>query len=336
MHRLQTFVQLRLRRDIVGLILNFFYSMISYFQDIEHHIIKHIQLAESRLLIAVAWFTNTNIGKEIIKKNSLDIEIIVDDNKINRECKNLLELQSNNVDLTFVKDLTKNYYLMHNKFCVIDNKIVITGSYNWTHAANSNDENITISIDCENAALYTHEFRRIKHLKFPNENIFLSDEESNEITEIIYDQLLLLLKANINSLEKRLFFDWTNEKIKNKIRVIDERLRNTLQSKVGQLGIYMDLIGKYGFEYKLLSTEQEKVEARDNFRKKGLDEIDFYLHREFQFFKLKAIKKLQDNYGRLLEKESTDFDRMQKIVKVHSFITKEKNDIAIDIKLTAI
>ena len=36
---------------------------------------------------------------------------------------------------------------MHNKFCVIDGKHVITGSYNWTHRAKSNDENITVFSD---------------------------------------------------------------------------------------------------------------------------------------------------------------------------------------------
>jgi phosphatidylserine/phosphatidylglycerophosphate/cardiolipin synthase-like enzyme len=32
---------------------------------------------------------------------------------------------------------------MHNKFCVIDDK-VITGSYNWTYHANLNNENIVV------------------------------------------------------------------------------------------------------------------------------------------------------------------------------------------------
>jgi len=36
---------------------------------------------------------------------------------------------------------------MHNKFCVIDSKTVVTGSYNWTKKAQSNYENITIIKD---------------------------------------------------------------------------------------------------------------------------------------------------------------------------------------------
>lgn len=35
--------------------------------------------------------------------------------------------------------------MMRNKFCVIANKVVITGSYNWTNKAKVNDENIMVT-----------------------------------------------------------------------------------------------------------------------------------------------------------------------------------------------
>lgn len=307
-----------------------------YFQDIEHHIIRHIRLAQSRLLVAVAWFTNKEIGQEIIEKKSLDIEIIVDDNQKNRECRNLSNLQAHNIDLTFVKDLTKYYYLMHNKFCIIDNKTVITGSYNWTVNANTNDENISIFNNQTTAALYAQEFRRIKDLKFPSDNISISNEEAIEIIELMYSQLLQLLKDNINKLEKGLFTKWTDTKIKNKIRAIHERLRNTLHSKVGYFGIYHELIDKYGFEYNTRASEEEKAKARYNFKKRGLDEFENNIHREFQFFKIKTIVKLAGNYALLLNKKSNDLAEMEKILKIFEFITKERIDIANEIQLSSI
>lgn len=36
---------------------------------------------------------------------------------------------------------------MHNKFCVIDGKTVINGSYNWTYSATSNEENVNVVTD---------------------------------------------------------------------------------------------------------------------------------------------------------------------------------------------
>jgi phosphatidylserine/phosphatidylglycerophosphate/cardiolipin synthase-like enzyme len=49
--------------------------------------------------------------------------------------------------------------LMHQKFSVIDRKIVLTGSYNWTHAAdNFNDENLLLFRD---AGPLAEEYRRV-------------------------------------------------------------------------------------------------------------------------------------------------------------------------------
>ena len=51
---------------------------------------------------------------------------------------------------------------MHNKYCVIDNQIVITGSYNWSkNAENKNDENATVMYDFDRASDYSVEFRKM-------------------------------------------------------------------------------------------------------------------------------------------------------------------------------
>lgn len=51
---------------------------------------------------------------------------------------------------------------MHNKFCVIDNQKVITGSYNWSeNAENKNDENAAVVYDNDIASYYSVEFRRL-------------------------------------------------------------------------------------------------------------------------------------------------------------------------------
>ena len=53
---------------------------------------------------------------------------------------------------------------MHNKFCVIDNQLIVTGSYNWTNNAESqNDENVTIMKDPESATNYSLEFKKLKN-----------------------------------------------------------------------------------------------------------------------------------------------------------------------------
>ena len=51
---------------------------------------------------------------------------------------------------------------MYTKFCVIDNQVVITGSYNWTNNAEfKNEENISIIENNEIASDYSVKFRQL-------------------------------------------------------------------------------------------------------------------------------------------------------------------------------
>jgi len=52
--------------------------------------------------------------------------------------------------------------LMHNKFAVVDDSITLTGSFNWTRAAESaNDENLLKIVSPELAAQYAEEFSEL-------------------------------------------------------------------------------------------------------------------------------------------------------------------------------
>jgi phosphatidylserine/phosphatidylglycerophosphate/cardiolipin synthase-like enzyme len=52
--------------------------------------------------------------------------------------------------------------LMHHKVIIIDQKIVITGSYNFTNSAETtNDENVVIIFSPEVAAQYMGEFQHV-------------------------------------------------------------------------------------------------------------------------------------------------------------------------------
>ena len=51
---------------------------------------------------------------------------------------------------------------MHNKYLVIDDEIVLTGSFNWTHkAVTSNKENIVIIQDKNTTASFSQNFEEL-------------------------------------------------------------------------------------------------------------------------------------------------------------------------------
>jgi phosphatidylserine/phosphatidylglycerophosphate/cardiolipin synthase-like enzyme len=52
--------------------------------------------------------------------------------------------------------------MMHNKFCIIDLKIVIHGSYNWTNRAKFNNETIEVVSSHEVAEKFSDQFIQLK------------------------------------------------------------------------------------------------------------------------------------------------------------------------------
>ena len=51
---------------------------------------------------------------------------------------------------------------MHHKFAVLDNSVVVTGSFNWTmQAVKNNQENILFYENPEIASQYTKEFEKL-------------------------------------------------------------------------------------------------------------------------------------------------------------------------------
>ncbi len=128
------------------------------FEKIQTDIIRHINEAKLSIHIAMAWFTNQTIADALKEKakDNVDVKLV-----INQDYTNV----TNGADLSglcykFIK--AKNGGIMHNKFCVIDNRIVITGSYNWSvKAETKNDENILIDTNIDTVMKFSVKFKNL-------------------------------------------------------------------------------------------------------------------------------------------------------------------------------
>jgi len=132
------------------------------FENIQQRIIEEIDKAEFLIWIAVAWFTDRDIALKLYekKKQGINIEIIVIDDEINNKVAYKIYKYFN-----VIKVLPSGKYknIMHHKFCVIDLKKVIHGSYNWSVKAQYNNETVSI---IENKALsekFAREFIKLKN-----------------------------------------------------------------------------------------------------------------------------------------------------------------------------
>lgn len=120
-----------------------------YFENIHYQIIRYISEAEKSLKICVAWFTDMQIYKSILvaQNRGVKVYIIVANHEFNKSSKvDFKELLKNNGYVGYIGNINDGSQdrFMHNKFCIIDDNVVVTGSYNWTYKARLNDENIII------------------------------------------------------------------------------------------------------------------------------------------------------------------------------------------------
>ena len=116
--------------------------------------------ADSSVLVAVYSLTSLDLSRSLVnaKKRGVDVRIITDNLQAEGRYSKSQYLLDNGVTVQYDDD---NGY-MHHKFAVIDNKILFTGSYNWSNSAETrNDENLLQINDKELADFFSREFDRL-------------------------------------------------------------------------------------------------------------------------------------------------------------------------------
>lgn len=132
-----------------------------HFEQIQSQIIAEIKKAKFFIWVAVAWLTDRVLLKELKEKQKegVNIQIVAMDDEINSTLKPLVKHHFE-AHYKLPKGVYKN--LMHNKFCIIDMRTVIHGSYNWTVKAQYNEEGITITESTDVAAKFAATFMQLK------------------------------------------------------------------------------------------------------------------------------------------------------------------------------
>lgn len=124
--------------------------------DCQEQIIELINKSEKSIDIAIYSFTDEKIYNVLIdKKNKL--RLVIDKQQGgNKKSKATLLLNDN------VKGCYRKSGIMHNKYMIVDNRYVITGSYNWSdNARKSNNENCVVIDDIKIANDFTNNFNQL-------------------------------------------------------------------------------------------------------------------------------------------------------------------------------
>ena len=113
-----------------------------HFQKIKDEIISNLKKANKEIKVAVAWLTDEDIIRTLGQRSiaGIDVKVVISDSKENfKNANKFKDLIRNQSQLYIVSPK-----FLHHKFCIIDDYIIINGSYNWTYYAQSNEENILV------------------------------------------------------------------------------------------------------------------------------------------------------------------------------------------------
>lgn len=130
--------------------------------SIEEVIMKEIRQTRSKLFLALYGFDNQALADPLVElaARGVTVRLKIDAEKsMNKRERRIIErLKAAGILVQGVAPYGRN----HNKFAVIDETRVLTGSYNWTLKAESNWENLLI-LDCPKLAKeYAQEWEKIQ------------------------------------------------------------------------------------------------------------------------------------------------------------------------------
>jgi cardiolipin hydrolase len=116
---------------------------------------KYIKTAKHKLKICVFSITNNVIVKAIMDRHYKGVEVLIisDDECMKAKGSDIEYMASKGISIRTDDDVKAH---MHDKFVVVDNELVLTGSFNWTtQAASINQENILVT----DHPYYVHEYK---------------------------------------------------------------------------------------------------------------------------------------------------------------------------------
>ena len=129
------------------------------------HVIKRVLLklidsARETIDIAIYSFTDDDLGKAVVRafRRGVRVRVIMDTSQPKARGGEYRRLTQAGIPVLVEEEPG----LMHHKFMVIDGETVVTGSYNWSAAADDrNFENAIVVRDPEVARAFTEEFERL-------------------------------------------------------------------------------------------------------------------------------------------------------------------------------
>lgn len=127
----------------------------------ERRLIQVLDEAKSELLVCVFTITNNHLRDALMRahERGVNVRVIADDECMKQPGSDIYTLRA--FGILCESDSNPSAH-MHNKFVIVDNSLLVTGSFNWTVAGvDSNQENLVLIEDFELSRQYKQEFEKL-------------------------------------------------------------------------------------------------------------------------------------------------------------------------------
>ena len=118
-------------------------------KDKEYEVVRYLKFAQTYCYIAVYTISNDNLAGVVYSlfKKGVDVRIITDDETFASKGSDIIGLANAGIPIRTDRDMAAR---MHHKFVVIDDEVLLNGSFNWTYTAvTSNNENVVATSDAK-------------------------------------------------------------------------------------------------------------------------------------------------------------------------------------------
>jgi hypothetical protein len=250
------------------------------FTNIRPKLVQHLSLATDEIRAAIAWFTDHTIAEVLVEAAliGVTVSLIVENDEINQT------LQQHGIQIIWADVVTGGK--MHHKFCVIDRKKVLWGSYNWTYCgAIYNKENLSIVEDDPNLAqLFLEEFSQLLEEFGPKITTNPQKELINKSQE--WRLAIQLLEAEIGYLQQQ----------KSDYETVIEQYYYQLKSALGDLLLrHLSLKTEWARREAELTAKNQDKQRYEGYR------VD-YERVTTQLSQVEEVVKLEEDTERKLKK----------------------------------
>ena len=204
----------------------------SLYDNPQKAIIKNINGAEAFINIAMYTFTDKEIAASLIdaQGRGVKVRVYLDRSQIGStySISRLLVQEGLKVRIS------SNNYIMHNKFAIIDNHLLLTGSYNWTSSANNrNDENLMVIDDPEIIEIFQNQFVNLWTNKY-------SSERTKELFNKAKINILTVFPPPVQTETKVININTSSQDALVKVLQITEPLAQKIIALRGELGRFKE------------------------------------------------------------------------------------------------